>query len=217
MKKINKIVCGICSILMFSNGNTKALTGELLKNIGQYFTLCADVSVLVCLCNGVLEPCDYDEKDKDIEHEDCQKKRNCIKKCIGVLATFSIAHLLSAAERSYKIYVNSKVKSGDKKAESSNFGIAAQGINGAAHLLTVPLAGDDYDDGNKLFFKFAWGYMGYQNLADACLRFFEKRQNSEKSSNQKVNEPRKVETRETQEPEVEAKETQEPEVETKEV
>ena len=199
MKKINKIICGICSILMFSNGNTKALTGELLKNIGQYFTLLADVSLLVSWYNDMSEPCTHENHPC----KDCQKDKNELKKFIVLLAPLSIAHLLSAAERSYKIYVNSKVKSGDKKAESSNFGIAAQGINGAVHLLTVPLAGNDYDGSYNYFFKFVWGYMGYQNLADAYLRFCEKRQNSEKSSDsEKVNEPRKVETKETKAPNV---------------
>lgn len=199
MKKINKIVCGICSILMFSNGNTKALTGELLKNIGQYFTLLIDVNLLVGWYDFASSPCPHGFSPC----EDCQKRDSKAKKHIGFLAPFSIAHLLSAAERSYKIYVNSKVKSGDKKAESSNFGIAAQGINGAAHLLTAPLAGDKYDDSDKAFFRFAWGYMGYQNLVDAYLRSCEKRENSKKSSDsEKVNEPRKVETKETKAPNV---------------
>ena len=202
MRSINKIVCGICSILMFSNGNTKALTGELLRNIGQYFTLLADMSVLVSFYNNLSEPCPHGNSPC----EDCQKIDNDSKKYMGLLATLSIAHLLSAAERSYKIYVNSKVKSGDKKAESSNLGIAVQGINGSAHLLTVPLAGEADYNVSALFFKSAWAYMGYQNLADAYLRFCEKRQNGKKSSDsEKVNEPRKVETKETQAPEVETK------------
>ena len=209
MKNIQKIMCGIFSILMFSNGYTKALTREVLNNIGQYITL---------LVNLVLEKDLDDISNAACTHHgydvcDCSERKKKAKKYMYILEIFSLMHLCSAVERTYKIYTNSKVKPGDKTSQCSDLGIILQGINGAGYLFSLP----EISDGTDRNYYCIWAYLGYQNLADACLRFCEKRQNSEKSSDsEKVNEPRKVETKETQEPEVETKETQEPEVETKE-
>ena len=208
MKNIQKIMCGIFSILMFSNGYTKALTREVLSNIGQYLTL---------LVNLVLEK-DLEENilNKVCEHrisitcKDCIQKKSEAKKHMYILGIFSLMHLYSAVERTYRIYTNSKVKPGDKTSQCSDLGIILQGINGAGYLFSLPAI----SDGTDRNYYCIWAYLGYQNLADAYLRFCEKRQNSEKSSDSEVvNEPRKVETNETQTPKLEAKEMQEPEVE----
>ncbi len=196
---VNKIICGICSILMFSYGNTKALTGEVLRNIGQYLTL---------LVNLALEKDEENILNEVCEHEihstckDCIQKKSKAKEHMYILGIFSLMHLYSAVERTYRIYTNSKVKPGDKTSQCSDLGIILQGINGAGYLFSLPAI----SDGTDRNYYCIWAYLGYQNLADAYLRFCEKRQNSEKSSDsEKVNEPRKVETNETQTPKLEAK------------
>ena len=197
MKSINKIVCGICSILMFSNGYTKALTREVLSNIGQYLTLLVNLALYK----------EFDDSLKVCEHqgvgsyEYCPKTRPKTKKYMHILGILSLMHLYSATERTYKIYTNSKVKPGDKTSQCSDLGIILQGINGGAYFLTLPIFYSKFR-----YNEASWAYFGCTNLADAYLRFCEKRQNSEKSSDsEKVNEPRKVETNETQTPKLEAK------------
>lgn len=198
MKNIQKIMCGIFSILMFSNGYTKALTREVLSNIGQYLTLLVNLALEKDLEDTLNEVC----KHEIYTCEDCIQKKSKAKEHMYILGIFSLMHLCSAVERTYKIYTNSKVKPGDKTSQCSDLGIILQGINGAGYLFSLPAISDE----SSRHYYCMWAYLGYQNLADAYLRFCEKRQNSEKSSDsEKVNEPRKVKTNETQTPKLEAK------------
>ena len=196
MKNIQKIMCGIFSILMFSNGYTKALTREVLSNIGQYLTL---------LVNLLLEKDEENILNEVCKHEmntceDCIQKESKAKEHMYILGIFSLMHLYSAVERTYRIYTNSKVKPGDKTSQCSDLGIILQGINGAGYLFSLPAISSDE---SSRHYYCMWAYLGYQNLADAYLRFCEKRQNSKKSSDsEKVKEPRKVETKETKAPNV---------------